>query len=69
MGVWSVAGRPWNEWIITLLRLIEPGDLHDGHEEHRHVEHRGDAQGDLLPRLGWNEENKPEMGNVSIYGC
>ena len=27
---------------------------------HRHVEHGGDAQGDLLPRLGWDEEDKPE---------
>ena len=26
---------------------------------HRHVEHGGDAQGDLLPRLGWNEEDEP----------
>ena len=48
-------------WIMISLRLIEFEDLHHGHEEHRHVEHRGDAQGDLLPRLGWNEENKPEM--------
>ena len=48
-------------WIMISLRLIEFEDLHDGHEEHSHVEHRGDAQGDLLPRLSWNEENKPEM--------
>ena len=41
--------------------LIELEDLHDRHEEHRHVEHRGDAQSDLLPRLGRNEENKPKM--------
>ena len=27
---------------------------------HRHVEHGGDAQGDLLPRLGWDEEDEPE---------
>lgn len=47
--------------------LIEHEDLHDRHEEHRHVEHRGDAQGDLLPRLGRDEENKPKMWFFNIY--
>ena len=32
---------------------------HDGHEEHRHVQHGGDAQGDLLTRLGRDHEHKP----------
>ena len=32
---------------------------HDGHEEHRHVQHGGDAQGYLLTRLGRDHEHKP----------
>lgn len=42
-------------------------DLHDSHEEHCHVEHGGDAQGDLLPGLGWNQENKPEIRFFNIH--
>ncbi len=36
----------------------KPG--HDGHEEDSHVQHGGDAQGDLLTRLRRDQEHKPD---------
>ena len=46
--------------------LVGGGEaLHDGHEEHRHVEHGGDPQRDLLPRLGRDQEHEPSQQPLS----
>ena len=49
------------------MTVMRNTDLHDGHEEHSHVEHGGDAQGDLLPGLSWNQENKPEISFFILF--
>ena len=47
-------------------RKIKGEDLHDSHEEDRHVKHGGDAQGDLLPGLGRDEEHEPVIEPVEF---
>ncbi len=51
--------------------LTENGSLvcgretrHDGHEEDGHVQHGGDAQGDLLTRLSRDQEHKPDNSKI-----
>ena len=49
--------------------LVGGGEaLHDRHQEHRHVEHRGDAQRDLLPRLRGDQEHEPSQQPLSNLG-